>query len=129
MTYLFPVEVVGLLPVDGLERHQPFLLLGGQDYNRGILPECLVPQPDELSQQMEQPPLYLPGRRFFRFALFGVCQPRPGNVVVFASGKSFTLSAADLTEQLMEPLAALPHQLDVGWIAQLALVTGGVTQA
>lgn len=128
MTYLFPVEVAGLLPVDGLKRRQPFLLLGGQDYNRGILPECSVPQPDELSQQMEQPPLYLPCRRLFRLALFGVCQPRPGNVVVFASRKSFAQVAADLAEQIVEPLAALPHQLDVGGIAQMTLITGGVTQ-
>lgn len=128
MTYLFPVEVVGLLPVDGFERRQPFLLLSGQDYNRGILPECFVPQPDELSQQMEQPPLYLPCRRFFRFALFGVCRPRSGNVVVFASRKSFAQVAADLAEQIMEPLTALPHQLDIGGIAQMTLIGGSVTQ-
>ena len=62
-------------------------------------------------------------------ALLGICKPGLGYIIILASGHTLRQEPAFGREQVMQPFAALPKQLDVCRETEITLVAGRIRQA
>ena len=127
--HFLSVVVVGLLAVHLFYGGDAFMLLGTQDNQRGILAAQAVPKSDDFTKQVEKPLLHPACGRFPGFALFGVCKAGLVDIAIFTARQPLALFPAYLLQKRIQPLAAFPHQLDVGRISKMTFVAGGVAHA
>ena len=62
-------------------------------------------------------------------ALLGICKPGLGYIIILASWHTLRQEPAFGREQVMQPFAALPKQLDVCRETEITLVAGRIRQA
>ena len=123
---MLPTEMAVLLVKHMAACRQPLVLLCGQKNQSSRELVESVPFPQKFFQQMQQSAHELTGLGLAGLALFGVCQTRFVDIMVFTTRHRLSHHTGFLHQKAIHPFTAFPQQLDVGGIPEMALITGGI---
>lgn len=126
---LLVLEQIPLLAVHGGYGHEPLLLLGIQADACAVALAQPRPLDAQCGEQVQQPAQQLAGGGLLVAALLGVGQSGLVHIIILVAWLALAQFLAPLLQQGVQPVAALPQQLDVGREAQVALIARGVGQA